>query len=73
MKTELDQHLIKERVVEFPLIKVYAQTNNPETFSKVMQAIGELVTEHEGAGRLRNYERSQVTIMFLMMPAIPLV
>ncbi|AFM41603.1 iron-sulfur cluster repair di-iron protein [Desulfosporosinus acidiphilus SJ4] len=52
LKTELDQHLIKEEVIEFPLIKEYVRTTNPETLTKVMEAIGELETEHEGAGRI---------------------
>lgn len=50
LKMELEQHLIKEEEVEFPLIKEYEANPSEEAQQKISKVIRELETEHEGAG-----------------------
>jgi regulator of cell morphogenesis and NO signaling len=50
LKMELEQHLIKEEEVEFPLIKEYEANPSTEAQQKISKVIRELETEHEGAG-----------------------
>ncbi len=50
LKMELDQHLIKEEVIEFPLIKEWGRNPSQETLEKVITVILELESEHVGAG-----------------------
>jgi regulator of cell morphogenesis and NO signaling len=52
LKMELEQHLIKEEEIEFPLIKDYETNPSPETRDKILKVLNELETEHEGAGNL---------------------
>lgn len=52
LKMELEQHLIKEEEMEFPLIKEYEKNPSPEARQKIFNVIRELETEHEGAGDL---------------------
>lgn len=52
LKTELDQHLITEEQVLFPLIKEYEQTASKEALAKAVKTIKQLEEEHEGAGKL---------------------
>lgn len=52
LKLELEEHLIKEEVIEFPLVKEYFENPSPELKQKVLGAIGQLAEEHEGAGAL---------------------
>jgi regulator of cell morphogenesis and NO signaling len=52
LKMELEQHLIKEEEIEFPLIKEYEKNPSEETRQKVLTIMRELETEHEGAGDL---------------------
>lgn len=52
LKLELEEHLIKEEVIEFPLINEYLENPSPELKQKVFQVIGQLEGEHEGAGTL---------------------
>lgn len=52
LKLELEQHLIKEEEIEFPLIKEYEENPSPERLQKLLQAIEKLGEEHEGAGAL---------------------
>lgn len=52
LKTELEQHLIKEEEIEFPLIKDYEQNPSEEKRKALIQAIQELEEEHEGAGTI---------------------
>lgn len=52
LKMELEQHLIKEEEIEFPLIKEYELNPSSETKQKVLNMMRELETEHEGAGNL---------------------
>lgn len=50
LKTELDQHLIKEEELLFPLIKLYETGNNPDVISKLKSVKNEIESEHEAAG-----------------------
>jgi regulator of cell morphogenesis and NO signaling len=50
LKMELEQHLIKEEEIVFPLIKEYEKNNSKETLEKALRVITELEGEHEGAG-----------------------
>jgi regulator of cell morphogenesis and NO signaling len=50
LRMELEQHLIKEEEILFPLIKEYEDNPSPELLDKGVKVIGELEGEHEGAG-----------------------
>lgn len=50
LKMELEQHLIKEEEIVFPLIIEYEKTGDEDTLKNVNQKIKELEEEHEGAG-----------------------
>ena len=50
LKMELDQHLIKEEELLFPLIRKYESGNDPEVLAKVKTVMSEIEEEHEGAG-----------------------
>jgi regulator of cell morphogenesis and NO signaling len=50
LKMELEQHLIKEEEIVFPLIKEYEKNNSNEVLDKALKTITELEDEHEGAG-----------------------
>ncbi|ABR50475.1 protein of unknown function DUF542, ScdA domain protein [Alkaliphilus metalliredigens QYMF] len=50
LKMELDQHLIKEEEILFPLIKAYEAQPSNELLVKAINVIDELESEHEGAG-----------------------
>jgi regulator of cell morphogenesis and NO signaling len=50
LKMELDQHLIKEEEVVFPLIKEFEKVPSIETLFAAKRVIEELEAEHEGAG-----------------------
>ncbi|MBI6874164.1 iron-sulfur cluster repair di-iron protein [Clostridium aciditolerans] len=50
LKTELEEHLIKEEEIEFPLIKKYESDPSNESLAKVVSIMEELENEHEGAG-----------------------
>ncbi len=50
LKMELEQHLIKEEEVLFPLIKEYEENPSTEQLDKAFSVINELEDEHEGAG-----------------------
>ncbi|MED4358627.1 iron-sulfur cluster repair di-iron protein [Geobacillus stearothermophilus] len=52
LKTELEQHLIKEETGAFPLILQFADNPSPENQEAVERAIRELVNEHDAAGDL---------------------
>lgn len=50
LKTELEQHTIKEETYAFPLILQFEKTPTPENSETMKQAIRELVDEHDVAG-----------------------
>lgn len=50
LKTELEQHLIKEEELLFPLIKEYDLKPEKVQLDRVKQVIKETEDEHEGAG-----------------------
>lgn len=50
LKMELEQHLIKEEEIEFPLIKKYEQNPSKEALEKILKVEKELEEEHVGAG-----------------------
>jgi regulator of cell morphogenesis and NO signaling len=52
LKMELDQHLIKEEEVVFPLVIEYDKTGNIEVLKRAVKNIHELEDEHEGAGTI---------------------
>jgi regulator of cell morphogenesis and NO signaling len=52
LKTELDQHLISEETLMFPLVVEYEKNPNAETLRKAQAAIADLESEHSGAGDL---------------------
>jgi regulator of cell morphogenesis and NO signaling len=50
LKTELEQHTIKEETHAFPLILQFEETPTPENREMMKQAIRELINEHDVAG-----------------------
>lgn len=50
LKMELEQHLIKEEEIEFPLIKKYEENPSKEALEKILKIEKELEEEHVGAG-----------------------
>ncbi|WP_026477555.1 iron-sulfur cluster repair di-iron protein [Alkaliphilus transvaalensis] len=50
LKLELEQHLIKEEEILFPLVKEYDKNPSPELLDKINQVNRELEEEHDGAG-----------------------
>lgn len=52
LKTELEQHLISEETVMFPLVCEYEKNEDPLALRRAQEAINELESEHTGAGDL---------------------
>lgn len=52
LKAELEQHLIKEEELVFPLIREYQKNPSQELLKRIDRANKELEEEHEGAGGL---------------------
>ncbi|MDF2523165.1 MAG: ric [Clostridiales bacterium] len=50
LKTELDQHLIKEEEILFPLIKEYEKLPSNELLNRINKVMKETEDEHETAG-----------------------
>lgn len=50
LKMELEQHLIKEEEIVFPMIVQYESAGNKEILKNAVEKIIELEGEHEGAG-----------------------
>ena len=50
LKTELEQHLIKEEVVLFPLMKEYYAKPSEELYNQIISVMKETEDEHDGAG-----------------------
>ena len=52
MKMELEQHMISEEEIVFPLIKKAEQTGDQTSLSKAAETIEELEAEHSAVGQL---------------------
>ncbi|HYE82777.1 MAG TPA: iron-sulfur cluster repair di-iron protein [Clostridia bacterium] len=50
LKAELEQHLVKEEQILFPMIKEYDNNPSSDMVGKIAAVINELEDEHEGAG-----------------------
>jgi regulator of cell morphogenesis and NO signaling len=50
LKMELEQHLIKEETIEFPLIKEYEKNKSEDILNKAVKIVEELESEHTAAG-----------------------
>jgi regulator of cell morphogenesis and NO signaling len=50
LKSDLEQHLIKEEQILFPMIKEYSKNPTEGMIDKIASAIKEIESEHEGAG-----------------------
>ena len=50
LKLEVDQHLIQEEEIVFPLLKEYAENPAPGQLDKITDLNGGLIEVHEGAG-----------------------
>lgn len=50
LKMELEQHLIKEEEIEFPLIKEWEKNLSEEKLNNILKIVTELEDEHVGAG-----------------------
>ncbi|HEX7057712.1 MAG TPA: iron-sulfur cluster repair di-iron protein [Bacilli bacterium] len=52
LKTELEQHMIQEETVTFPLIKDFAANPSPELAKQALDTVGDLENDHDEAGQL---------------------
>jgi len=52
LKTELEEHLIKEEEILFPLIENYEITKDENVLSKIQQIIKDTEDEHDAAGNI---------------------
>lgn len=52
LEMELEQHLIKEEEILFPIIKEYDKHPTKELFSDIKEQIAETEAEHDGAGNI---------------------
>lgn len=52
LKTELEQHMIKEEEVLFPMMKQYGDNPSDVNLKRIRDIMGEAGDEHEGAGDL---------------------
>lgn len=50
LKMEIDQHLIKEEEIVFPLIRGYAENPTSSQLKRIVEVDGELMKEHDGVG-----------------------
>ena len=50
LKLEIDQHLIKEEEIVFPLLKDYVENPTSSKLNKIVELNSELRKEHDGAG-----------------------
>lgn len=52
IKAELEQHLIKEEDILFPLVKDYERSPNSDLLNKIRKVKNELEDEHEAVGNI---------------------
>ncbi|WP_020060473.1 iron-sulfur cluster repair di-iron protein [Bacillus sp. 123MFChir2] len=50
LKTELEQHIIKEETEDFPLILAFEQNPTDENYTKLRKVVEQLESEHSHAG-----------------------
>ncbi|TGE31750.1 iron-sulfur cluster repair di-iron protein [Desulfosporosinus sp. Sb-LF] len=50
LKDELEEHLVKEEQIEFPLIKAYEENPSHDKLNRALIVMGDLEKEHVGAG-----------------------
>lgn len=50
LKTEIEEHLIKEEELLFPLIKEYEKNPSKDTLAKALKVMDETENEHDAAG-----------------------
>ncbi|EIJ82218.1 iron-sulfur cluster repair di-iron protein [Bacillus methanolicus PB1] len=50
LKTELEQHTIKEEIESFPFILQFEENRTMENYEKMKQVVADLVQEHDTAG-----------------------
>lgn len=50
LKAELEQHLLKEELVLFPMIKTYEENPSEGLLKQISETLQETEAEHEGAG-----------------------
>lgn len=50
LKTEIEEHLIKEEELLFPLIKEYEKKPSKKTLEKALKVMAEIESEHDNAG-----------------------
>ncbi|PEA52949.1 iron-sulfur cluster repair di-iron protein [Bacillus pseudomycoides] len=50
LKTELEQHIIKEETEDFPLILAFEQNPTDENYTRLSKVVGQLESEHSHAG-----------------------
>lgn len=58
LRTEIEQHLIKEEEVLFPMIKKYDDEKSDDLRNKILGTIDELENEHDAAGDVLKKIRS---------------
>lgn len=52
LKTDLDQHLLKEEELLFPLVRDYESSPSQEKLKRIMQTMSETEDEHVSAGNI---------------------
>lgn len=67
LKLELEQHLVEEEQVVFPLIKDFAEKGSLESLEQALKAIKQLEDEHERAGDLLK-EMNAITDQYRLPP-----
>lgn len=63
LKTELEQHMIKEEEVLFPLVKDYEKEESLMSLSRANTVVAELEEEHESAGDVL-HELREITMEY---------
>lgn len=58
IRIELEQHLVLEEEVVFPLLQAYAKSPSQGSLAKAVQAIDELETDHEVVGNILKQMRA---------------
>ena len=67
VKSELEEHMIKEETIVFPLIKQYAAEGGRDILAKAVAAIDELEAEHSAVGEILS-EMRDITSEYTLPP-----